>query len=315
MHVCVAAVTGTFDTGLASVLDTLQMAGELAEGDRGANPFRVSICGVRQRITTQHGMKVPVAPLPRSRPDIAILPALGAKTPPALSSALEDRELTDIGALLGEWARAGTLVAAACTGTFVIAQAGLLDGRRATTSWWLGPYFRERFPRVALDDSKIVVHSRGYVTAGAALSHIDLALWLVRRQSPTLARTTANFLTYEDRSSQSGFVMHDHLAQSDQLVERFEQWARKNLASFSLAAAARAVGASERTLERRLSSALGKSPLAFVQDLRVERAVKRLRSSQDSLDTIAAEVGYSDGVTLRTLLRRRTGRGVRELRR
>lgn len=315
MQVCVAAVTGTFDTGLASVLDTLQMAGDLAEGQRGTLPFRVSVCGVRQRVTTHHGMRVPVTPLPRTRPDVVVLPALGAKSPQALSRALEERELRDVGALLGEWSRAGTLVAAACTGTFVIAQAGLLDGRRATTSWWLGPYFRERFPRVELDDSKIVVQSRGYVTAGAALSHIDLALWLVRRQSPTLARTTANFLTYEDRSSQSGFVMHDHLAQSDQLVERFEAWARKNLSGFSLAAAARAVGTSERTLERRLSTALGKSPLGFVQDLRVERAVQRLRSSQDSLDEIAAEVGYSDGVTLRTLLRRRTGRGVRELRR
>lgn len=314
MHICVTAVTGTFDTGLALVLDTLQIAGELAASGGAENPFRVSIGGVRHRVSTQLGMRVPLVPLPSTRPDVAIVPALGAKSPQALSSALEAREVNDLGTLLSEWSQAGTLIAAACTATFVAAQAGLLDGRRATTSWWLGPYFRERFPRVILEDSKVIVPSRGCVTAGAALSHVDLALWLVRRHSPTLARTTANFLTHEDRATQTTFVMHDHLAQSDQLVERFEHWARGNLADFSLAAAARAVGASERTLERRLSSALGKSPKAFVQDLRVERAVQRLRSSRDSLDDIAAEVGYSDAVTLRTLLRRRTGCGVRELR-
>lgn len=309
------AVTGTFDTGLSTVLDTLQIAGELATAAGREDPFKVAVCGVRRRVSTQQGLRVPLARLPRVRPDIAIVPALGAKSPQALQQALDDRELKELGTQLAEWSRAGTLLAAACTATFVVAQTGLLDGRRATTSWWLGPYFRERFPRVVLEDSRVVVQSRGCVTAGAALSHVDLALWLVGRQSPALARTTANFLTYEGRASQASFVMHEHLAQSDELVERFEHWARRNLAEFSLSAAARAVGTSERTLERRLSSAVGKSPLAFVQELRVERAVHRLRSSSDTLEDIATEVGYSDAVTLRTLLRRRTGRGVRELRR
>jgi transcriptional regulator GlxA family with amidase domain len=129
-----------------------------------------------------------------------------------------------------------------------------------------------------------------------------------------LAQLTANFLTFEDRSSQASFVMQDHLAHADELVEKFERWARRNLTAFSLEAAARAVGASERTLERRLRQALGKSPLSFVQDLRVENAIHSLRTSERTLEEIAAEVGYSDAVTLRTLLRRKTGRGVRELR-
>jgi transcriptional regulator GlxA family with amidase domain len=74
------------------------------------------------------------------------------------------------------------------------------------------------------------------------------------------------------------------------------------------------VGTSQRTLARRLALVLGKSPLSYVQDLRVERATHLLQTSEASVDEIAAEVGYADGVTLRTLLRRKTGRGVRELR-
>lgn len=74
-------------------------------------------------------------------------------------------------------------------------------------------------------------------------------------------------------------------------------------------------GTSERTLARRLQSVLGKTPLSYFQDLRVEHAVHLLRTGNASVDQVAAQVGYSDGVTLRALLRRKLGRGVRELRR
>jgi len=84
---------------------------------------------------------------------------------------------------------------------------------------------------------------------------------------------------------------------------------------FSLDQAAKALATSKRTLARRMESVLGKSPLAFFQDLRIERAVHLLRTGHASVDQIAAEVGYAEGVTLRALLRRRLGRGVREIRR
>jgi transcriptional regulator GlxA family with amidase domain len=174
--------------------------------------------------------------------------------------------------------------------------------------------FRERFPRVSLDESRMIVQSRRVITAGAALAHVDLALWLVRQKSPALAHATARYLVFDARPSQAAYAMADHLAHDDPIVQRFEHWARRHLADFSMAAAARQVGVSERTLERRLRSVLGRTPLAFVQDLRVELAIHRLRTSDDSIEQIAAAVGYSDGVTLRTLLRKKTGRGIRELR-
>src|SRR4029077_71841 len=106
----------------------------------------------------------------------------------------------------------------------------------------------------------------------------------------------------------------DHLANSDPLIQRFEHWARERLAKgFSLEQAVDALGTSKRTLARRMQTVLGKSPLAFFQDLRIERAVHLLRSSHASVDQIAAKVGYAEGVTLRALLRRKLGRGVREI--
>ena len=71
------------------------------------------------------------------------------------------------------------VVAAACIGTFVLAESGLLDTHRATTTWWLAPLFRKRYPNVELDESNMIVKSGRFVTAGAALGHLDLALWLI----------------------------------------------------------------------------------------------------------------------------------------
>lgn len=207
-------------------------------------------------------------------------------------------------------------MSAACIGTFVLAESGLLDHRPATTTWWLAPLFRTRYPTVLLDESHMLVKSGRIVTAGAALSHMDLALWLIRQQSPKLAALTAKYLIVDSRPSQSAYVLTDHLIHNDPLVERFERWARTRLAhGFSLDEAAKAVASSKRTLARRLHAVLGKSPLAYFQSLRVERAVHLLKTGDESVDQIAARVGYADGVTLRTLLRRHLGHGVREIRR
>lgn len=313
LNVHVLVLDGVFDAGLALVLDTFDTANALAGA--AEQRVRVAVIGVRRRVRTHLGFVVPVVPRPRARPDVVLVPALGEKTPEALERALARRDVLDATAALQTAAAAGTQVTAACTATFVLGDAGLLAGRRATTTWWLAPLFRARFPAVALDDARMVVEDGAVVTAGSALAHLDLALWLVRRRSPTLARTVANHLLYDTRPSQAPYVMPDHLAHADPLVARFEVWARGHLASFSLGAAARAVGATERTLERRVHAVLGKSPLAFVQDLRVAQAVHRLQTTDDSLEAIAAGVGYSEATTLRTLLRRKTGRGVRELRR
>jgi len=248
-------------------------------------------------------------------PDIALVPALGAKMPEALVARLARTDVRDAVATLQDWARVGATTGAACTSTFVLAESALLDGQRATTSWWLAPLFRQRYPRVTLDESRMLVNSGGFTTAGAALAHLDLALSVVRSRSPALAALAARYLLVEARGSQAEFVIPDHLAHADPVVERFEAWARRNLAhGFSLGDAALDVGTSERTLARRLRNVLGKTPLSYFQDLRIERAVHLLRTGSDSVDRIAAQIGYADGVTLRTLLRRKLGRGVRELR-
>ncbi|HXI28046.1 MAG TPA: helix-turn-helix domain-containing protein [Vicinamibacterales bacterium] len=317
MRVSVLALESVFDTGLATVLDAFQTANELAAlSGLSSSRFEVTIVGVRKTVRTSHGLAVPVRPVAKRAPECVVVPAIGFKMPDALQRALARPDIRDATAVLRQWAGQGATMSAACIGTFVLAESGLLDHHDATTTWWLAPLFRTRYPDVRLDESHMLVKSGDVVTAGAALSHMDLALWLIRQHSPKLAALTAKYLIVDSRPSQSAYVLTDHLIHNDPLVERFERWARTRLAhGFSLDEAARAVASSKRTLARRMQAVLGKSPLSYFQSLRVERAVHLLKTGTESVDQIAARVGYADGVTLRTLLRRHLGYGIREIRR
>ncbi|MEO0489122.1 MAG: helix-turn-helix domain-containing protein [Cyanobacteria bacterium J06635_15] len=315
MEIFVLVVNDMFDTGLTAILDVLAVANELTSVAGKQVRFEVTIVGVRKLMRTRLGLQVP-ATLAKSSPppDLVVVPALADKTPETLSTALQRHDVVEAQDVLKRWYQSGTLVAAACTGTYILAATGLLDNVHATTTWWLAPDFRKRFPRVILDDSQMLVIQKQRVTAGAALAHVDLALWIVRQQSPELARMVSRYLMVDGRASQAVYAMADHLAHNDDLIERFERWARQNLNSFTMAAAAKAVGTSERTLQRRLREVLGRTPIAFIRDLRVEQAVYRLQTTNDGVEEIAEAVGYQDGITLRALLREKTGCGIRELR-
>jgi transcriptional regulator GlxA family with amidase domain len=316
MRVDVLALDGVFDLGLSAVVDAFQTANELIELSGIAAPrFQVRIVGMRKAVKTAQGLRVPVQAVGARSPDVVVVPAIGYKMPGPLEAALARADVRDAGAALRHWSRRGAVMTAACVGTFVMAESGLLDHQRATTTWWLAPLFRRRYPDVLLDESHMIVKSGRCVTAGAALSHMDLALWLIRGVSPQLAALTAKYLIVDSRPSQSAYALTDHLVHSDPVVQRFETWARARLTEgFSLDAAARAVGSSKRTLARRMQSVLGRSPLSYFQSLRVERAVHLLKIGDASVDEVAAQVGYADAATLRTLLRRRLHMGVRQIR-
>jgi len=317
MQIHVLVLNDVFDLGLSAVLDAFQTANELAEmsGISGER-FDVRIVGVTNSIRSAQGLTVPVKKAGTRAPDCVVVPAIGFKMPGPLEAALTRPDVQEAAILLRKWARKGALMTAACIGTFVLAESGLLDQQRSTTTWWLAPMFRQRYPNVLLDESEMLVKSGRCVTAGAALSHMDLALWIIRSISPRLAALTAKYLIVDSRPSQSVYSLADHLVHSDPIVQRFEDWARARLKhGFSLDDAAKAVGSSKRTLARHMQDVMGKSPLSYFQSLRVERAVHLLKTGSASVDQIADRVGYADGTTLRNLLRRRLRLGIREIKR
>lgn len=316
MKVSVLALDDVFDLGLSAVLDAFSTANELiAVSGLDVTPFDVRVVGVRARVRTSQGLRVPTLRMGGEAPECVVVPAIGYKMPGPLEDALGRADVRDAVAALQDWRPRTRLMTAACIGTFVLAESGSLAGQVATTTWWLSALFRQRYPTVHLDESRMVVKSGRCVTAGAALGHLDLALWLIRTVSPHLADLTARYLIVDARPTQSAYALSDHLGHSDAVVRKFEGWARNRFPEgFSLKEAARAAGASTRTLSRHMQVVLGKSPRTYFQSLRVERAVHLLKTTDASVDEVAARVGYADGATLRSLLRRTLRTGVREIR-
>ena len=308
MHVGLLACDGCFSSGLTALIDVLSTAhAQRPRVDPSIPPIRIDVIGTGRTVTTGAGLTVPVTMHLRDLPaaDVVVVPALGTMTAEDTLSALAARTSRAIIRALGGLDPEVTTVAAACTGVFTLAESGLLDRRRATTSWWLGAAFRSRYPSVVLDLDSMVVADTGVVTAGAAFAHIDLALTLVRRVSPCLAGHVARLLVIDERAAQSAYLVTDYLNHNDPLVLAFEQQARVRLGeSLDVWELAAAIGTSPRTLERRTQAALGMSPLALVQRLRAERAAHLLRTTAQSVEQIAPQVGYANASTLRALLRR-----------
>jgi transcriptional regulator GlxA family with amidase domain len=310
MDVAVLVYDGVFDSGLSAILDVLDAANAMrAELPQPPPAWQVTTVGFRRRVRTGAGHVVTTQPTAEARrADLLLVPALAERRPDALLDHVSGPASTAVRALVADTRERGTPVASACTGTFLLAESGVLDGRKATTSWWLAPVFRQRYPAVTIDETRMVTTSDGVMTAGAAFGHVDLALAVVRMSSPALADLVARYLVVDERPSQSSYTIPSALAQSDPLVAAFERWARLHLEEpISIVDAARSLGVSERTLQRTVRRVLGMSPVRFVQDLRVEQASHLLRTTGLSLDSIARKVGYEHANTLRVLLRERTG--------
>lgn len=313
------ALEGGHDAGLSSLLDTLAAASALGHA-AGLIPasWTLRLVGVRPTVRSARGLGWPVqAADSLPAPDLLLLPAL---QPPELGAEALARRLEAADAADARWqvlraAEAGSRLAAACSGVFLLAGTGLLDGACATTSWWLAPAFRRRFPAVRLAPERLWVEDRAAWTAAGASAHLDLALALAGQALPEVAAALGRRLLAAPRASQAGYALAGQEAEADPLVQRFEHWALGRLArGFALTEAAQALGLPVRTLNRRLHAALGKSPLAAFQALRVRHALQRLAEPGVRVEQVAAEVGYADATTLRSLLRQQLGQGVRALR-
>jgi transcriptional regulator GlxA family with amidase domain len=275
--------------------------------DSSIASLEVSVAGPRRRVTTGNGMTVAASRTLRELGDldVVVVPALGTLTGPDTEATLDGRDGRALVRALGAVDPVTARLAAACTGVFPLAETGLLDGRRATTTWFLTPTFRARYPSVVVDLDAMVVADGPMLTAGAAFAHIDLGLALVRAISTDLAAQVASLLLVDERPSQSAHVVYDHLQHDDPIVLAFERHVRRHLGEpFDTSTVASAIGASRRTLERRTRAVLGLSPLAIVQRLRLERAEHLRRSTDLSTEEIARRVGYVNAETLRSLQRR-----------
>jgi transcriptional regulator GlxA family with amidase domain len=206
---------------------------------------------------------------------------------------------------------AGADVASACTGAFVLAAAGLLDGRAATTHWAFQAQLAQRYPRVRLQPQAIIVDQGRVVTAGGATSFINLALFLVER---LLGRDVAwaasrMFLIDPNKAPQGAYaIFSTQKTHGDAAVLRAQELIEAEVARLpSVNALAGRVAMSARTFVRRFHAATGNTPRDYIQRVRIEAAKRLLESGRQSVGEVARSVGYGDLAGFRRLFARHTG--------
>jgi transcriptional regulator GlxA family with amidase domain len=204
----------------------------------------------------------------------------------------------------------GADVASVCTGAFLVAEAGLLDDRAATTHWAFQDLFARRYPRVRLLPQAILVDQGRVLTSGGATSFLNLALHLVERAfGADVARAASKmFLVDVNKAPQSAYAMFSSQKTHDDSDILRAQEMIENRPSHTPAVEriARAVAMSPRTFARRFRKATGNSPLEYVQRVKVEAAKRALEAGQ-RISGVASSVGYSDAASFRRLFARITG--------
>ncbi|HSF95146.1 MAG TPA: helix-turn-helix domain-containing protein [Thermohalobaculum sp.] len=209
---------------------------------------------------------------------------------------------------------AGALICSVCSGSLVLAEAGLLDGREAAAHWAYDDLFRRCYPRVTMRAGDVLCLSSasdGIVTAGAVTAWQDLALWLIARLcGPRQALETAKvfLLASHDDGQLPYAAMGRRIDGSDAVIAECQGWIAENYhVDNPVRHMTERSGLNPRTFARRFRAATGYQPIDYVQALRIEEAKQMLEVSEEGLDEIAATVGYEDPASFRRLFKRKAG--------
>jgi transcriptional regulator GlxA family with amidase domain len=256
---------------------------------------------------------------PEDVPPVPTPPLAALVLPPSLENVAGLARLRSLAGWLAERHEEGTVLCSVCAGAFLLAEAGLLSRRPATTHWALAPAFAARFPDVRLQAQKILVDDGDVVTAGGVMAWVDLALLLVSRTlGPTTTLAVARAFVVDPGGREQRFyeTFAPVLTHGDDAVLRVQHAMQAGLGRpLSLAAMARKAGTSERTFLRRFRRATGRSPTEYLHLLRVERARGLLESSALGFEEIARRLGYEDPGAFRRVFVRVLGLTPGEYRR
>lgn len=212
----------------------------------------------------------------------------------------------------------GISIASTCTGTFLLAKSGLLDGKIATTNWQFASMFKRMFPKVNLRVDRILTEDNGIYCTGAATAFMDICLHFIEKfGSEELARLCSKaLLIAPDRQSQSPYIVYDFWKNhTDQAILKSQNWMEAHYSGpVTIDQIADSAGISPRHFIRRFKKATGEPPIAYLQLLRIENAKRKLESSKDSVNEITWQVGYEDINSFRRLFRKHTGLSPKEYR-
>lgn len=313
--ILVVALDGLMDSSLAITLDTLRAGAFFLAQSRSGGSVQVLTVGHGRTVRTAGGLRLTPdlrlqdVPDKVSAPDWVIVTASGLLTEEAIEERFSRPDALAVMAWLKALDTRRTRVAVSCSSVFLLAGAGLLDGRSATMTWWLAHIFRRRHPAVKLDETRMLVSDGPYLTSGSAFSQLDLALAVVSdTMGLKVAHLCSRYLLIDQRPSQARYMLPSHTQDIDPTVIAAERWIDAHLSEpLTVSQLASAMAVSAKTLARRVEAASGISPVKLIQRRRLMRAAHLVETTPLSIDAIAEQVGYQDGTALRKLMKREFG--------
>jgi transcriptional regulator GlxA family with amidase domain len=261
----------------------------------GRAPYEVRICSLAAQVQSEHvTLTVPWRLFALARADTVIVPGIDS-----LDRAIPEPLLRGIRRAFERGAR----VASICSGAFVLAATGALDGLRATTHWRSAAELARRYPTIDVDADVLYVDNGNVLTSAGAAAGFDLCLHLVRRDlgAEVAARVArAAVMPLERAGGQSQFIVHEPPTGDGSSIGALLAWLDENVhKDLCLPAIARRAGMSTRTLSRRFHRHVGTTPALWVGRARVRRAQRLLETTDLSVERVAAEVGFGSSAVLR----------------
>jgi len=209
-------------------------------------------------------------------------------------------------------------IASMCNGTFMLASAGLLDGKNCSTHWSSADTFRAMFPKVNLQSEQLITDENGIYTNGGAYSFLNLVIYLVEKyyDRQTAIYCSKIFQVEIDRNSQSPFaIFTGQKLHGDEMVEKAQAYIESKVDErISVEDLSSKFAVGRRNFDRRFIKATGNTPVEYSQRVKIESAKKALETSRKTINEVMYEVGYSDVKAFREVFRKITGMSPLEYR-
>ncbi len=319
VSVVIAALSGTASIGTAGLMDALNKADlsqALSTGQPATRVFDVRLAGLDSgTVSCRDGVSLQPSAVAAdiSAPDLVVVPGLDDDL---ATSFAENRGWVP---WLTKWHEGGAKIAGSCTGAFLVADAGLLNGRPATTHWMFAGELRRRYPSVDVTADRMIVDNGDVITSGGATAFLNLVLYLVERfAGHDRANLAAKVLLVDGhRPSQLPYIAFGRERTHDDLiVHQVQQHIDLHLGEpLQITELASRFGLSERTLSRRFTAATGRGPRAYLQHARIQHALRLLETGSDPIDQVRRRAGYNDPAAFRRVFKHATGlppRGYRD---
>ena len=282
-----------------------------ARDSKGRPPYDVRVCSAAREVKSTHlALRVPWRLSCLRRADTVIVPGIDDLDRPFPEPLLR---------AIRRAAERGARVASICSGAFLLAATGLLDGRRATTHWRSAAELARRHPAIDVDPDVLYVDNGNLLTSAGAVAGHDLCLHLVRRDlGAEVAAQVARMavMPLERAGGQAQFIVHEPPTSDGASIGPLLAWLERNLGrDLSLPVIARQAAMSTRTLSRRFREQAGTTPALWVTGARVRRAQRLLETTDLSVERVAAEAGFGSSAVLRERFGRIVGTNPQAYRR